>query len=200
MTTTARTSIAAPAKGLMVYDSTIKAFYYHDGTAWGAVGGAGGGASLQLVATNTSNAQTLSNANGTNTGDLLTFNNVVTTPISGTYNTGSNAYTTAVAGLYYVQASTRAVDNATPTNTLNQYLYVDINGGGLSSVSNILPGYIASSPSNFPSGSKGRGFVGTMLYLNAGDVITIKGLSANSSVAGTALKTDGSCRFMVVKL
>ncbi len=39
MTTTARTGIAAPAKGLMVYDSTVKAFYYHNGTAWGQVGG-----------------------------------------------------------------------------------------------------------------------------------------------------------------
>jgi hypothetical protein len=201
MTTAARNAIAAPAKGLMVYDSTLKVFYYHDGTAWAAVGGTpSAGATLQLVATKTTGTQTLANANGTNTGDLVTFNSVVTTPTSGSYSTSTNAYTAAVAGLYFIQASTRCEDNATSTNTLNQYLYVDINGGGLSSVSNVLPLYIASSPGNMPAGSKGRGYVGVMVYLNATDVVTIKGLSANSFVAGTNLKTDGSTRFMVVKM
>jgi hypothetical protein len=200
MTTTARTGILTPAKGLMVYDSTLKAFYYHDGTAWAAVGGAGSGATLQLLVTKTTNAQTLSNANGTNTGDLVTFNNVVTTPTSGSYNTGTNAYTASVAGLYYIQAASRCDDNSNPINTLSQFLYVDINGGGLSSVVNVLPIYQVGSAGNFPAGAKGRGYVGTMVYLNANDVVTIKGLSANSSVAGTALKTDGSCRLMVVKL
>jgi hypothetical protein len=34
MTTSARLSITNPAKGLMVYDSTAKQFYYHDGNGW----------------------------------------------------------------------------------------------------------------------------------------------------------------------
>jgi hypothetical protein len=34
VSTAQRTAIAAPAKGLMVYDSTLKQFAYHDGTAW----------------------------------------------------------------------------------------------------------------------------------------------------------------------
>ncbi len=34
MTTSARLGILSPAKGLMVYDSTAKQFYYHDGTGW----------------------------------------------------------------------------------------------------------------------------------------------------------------------
>jgi hypothetical protein len=153
-----------------------------------------------LLATKTTGSQILANANGTNTGDLVMFNNVVTTPTSGSYNTSTNAYTAAVAGLYYIQAASRCDDNATPGNTLNQFLYVDINGGGLSSVSNLVQIYVGSSPTNMPAGAKGRGYVGTMVYLNANDVVTIKGLSSNSSVAGTALKTDGSTRFMVVKL
>jgi hypothetical protein len=223
MTTAARTGIASPAKGLMVYDSTVKAFYYHDGTGWGAVGAdlpaqtgnsgkylttdgtnaswvAAPGATLQLVATKSSGSQTLSPANGTNTGDLVTFNNVVTTPTSGTYSTSTNTYTATVAGLYYIQVSTRCDDNATPSNTLNQFLYVDVNNNGLGSVNNAISHYTTSGPTNFPAGSKGRGFIGVMLYLNANDAINIKGLSSNSSIAGTALKTDGSCRFMVVKL
>jgi hypothetical protein len=34
LTTTQRNAIASPAKGLLVYDSTVKAYYYHDGAAW----------------------------------------------------------------------------------------------------------------------------------------------------------------------
>lgn len=34
MTTSARLSILSPAKGLMVYDSTAKQFYYYDGSGW----------------------------------------------------------------------------------------------------------------------------------------------------------------------
>jgi hypothetical protein len=34
MTTAARNSIGAPAKGLMVYDSTLGTFTFHNGTAW----------------------------------------------------------------------------------------------------------------------------------------------------------------------
>lgn len=38
MGTTARTAINSPAPGLVVYDSTIKSFYYYDGAAWQQVG------------------------------------------------------------------------------------------------------------------------------------------------------------------
>jgi hypothetical protein len=33
-TTSARTGISSPAKGLIVYDSTLNAFFYHTGSAW----------------------------------------------------------------------------------------------------------------------------------------------------------------------
>lgn len=37
LSTTQRTAIAAPAKGLMVYDTTVNAFFYHNG-AWTQIG------------------------------------------------------------------------------------------------------------------------------------------------------------------
>jgi trimeric autotransporter adhesin len=40
MSSTNRNAIAAPAKGLMVYDSSAKAFYYHTGAAWKSFGSA----------------------------------------------------------------------------------------------------------------------------------------------------------------
>ena len=38
ISTTARIGIISPAKGLMVYDSTVKSFYFYDGLAWTNVG------------------------------------------------------------------------------------------------------------------------------------------------------------------
>jgi hypothetical protein len=159
-----------------------------------------GGATLQLIAIKRLGNQTLANANGTNTGDLVTYDTVITTPTSGSYNSGTSTYTATATGLYYIQATTRAVDNTTPSNTINQYLYVDINNLGLNGITNALPAYSGASPQNFPSGSKGRGYVDTIAFLNAGDAVSIKGLAANSSTPGTTLKTDGSCRLMIVKL
>ena len=34
MTTAQRTAIAAPATGLLVYDTNLSSFYYYDGTQW----------------------------------------------------------------------------------------------------------------------------------------------------------------------
>lgn len=42
MTTAQRTAIAAPATGLFVYDTTLSAFLYWDGTAWRLMAYSGG--------------------------------------------------------------------------------------------------------------------------------------------------------------
>lgn len=42
MTTTQRNAIAAPAKGLLVYDIDLNGLYHFNGTTWGAVGGSSG--------------------------------------------------------------------------------------------------------------------------------------------------------------
>ena len=47
-------------------------------TQWVTPSAGGSGAQVALIATKTTNAQVLSLANGTNTGDLVTFDNVVT--------------------------------------------------------------------------------------------------------------------------
>src|ERR1035438_9844946 len=61
MTTTQRTGISSPAKGLLVYDSTLSSFYFNSGTpgtpVWTAVGGSSlptgsDGQVLQLVSGN----------------------------------------------------------------------------------------------------------------------------------------------------
>ncbi|MBL7706749.1 MAG: hypothetical protein JNM21_14480 [Taibaiella sp.] len=200
MTQARRNAIASPATGLMLYQTDNNpGFYFYNGSAWAAVGGAGG-ATLDLLVTKTNNAQILSLANGTNTGDLVTFNNVVTSPTLGSYNTTTNEYTVGVSGLYMIQAVTRCEDHPTPTNTVPQFLFVDVDAAGIGSPNTIITDYPTITSSNLPAGSKGRGFTQVTLYLTAGQKVRILGLGANSSTATRPLLLNQSCKFMVVKL
>ncbi len=61
MTTTQRTSISSPAKGLLVFDNTENAFYYYSGTSWQALS-QGGGSSKWTNGTNSIYANNNSNA------------------------------------------------------------------------------------------------------------------------------------------
>ncbi|MBL0355701.1 MAG: hypothetical protein IPP72_01895 [Chitinophagaceae bacterium] len=61
LTTLQRTAIAAPANGLMVYDTGLSAFWFYNGSAWSAVGGAG-------VGQWTANGNNIYNSNTGNVG------------------------------------------------------------------------------------------------------------------------------------
>ena len=158
------------------------------------------GATLDLLATNTSSTAVFALAQGTNTGDLVNYNNVVTTPTLGSYNTSTNTYSVGVTGLYMIQAVTRSNDAATASQTVGQFLFVDVNAAGLSSPNTIITDYPPANGTNMPAGARGRGFTSVTLFLTAGQTVRVLGLSANSSTAMQPLKTDGSCKFMVVKL
>lgn len=163
--------------------------------------GAGSGAQVVLRATKTTDAQVLPLANGTNTGTLVTFNNVISNNTTlGTYSTSTNTLTVNQTGLYMVQAVTRTLDNASPSQTVGHTLWVDIDNAGIANVNTIHAIYPAATGINFPAGVKGKGFVNVLLYLNTGQTINIKGLGANSSTAPQAATTDGSCQLIVVKL
>ncbi|MCK6608047.1 MAG: collagen-like protein [Flavobacterium sp.] len=170
-------------------------------TQWVTPSAGGGGATLDLLATNTSSTAIFALANGTNTGDVVTYNNVVTAPTLGTYNASTSTYTVGVTGVYIIQAVTRSNDHPTiPSQTVPQFLFVDVNGAGISSANTILTDYSTNYGGNMPAGSRGRGFTSVTLFLTAGQTVQIKGLSANSATQMQPLKTDGSCKFMVVKL
>jgi hypothetical protein len=61
MTTAQRTAIAAPAKGLLVFDNTTNSFWFYNGAAWAAIGGSGG-----------TGVFTVTNGHVHNTGDTST--------------------------------------------------------------------------------------------------------------------------------
>jgi trimeric autotransporter adhesin len=100
MTTAERTSIIAPATGLLVYDNTLSLFYYHNGSAW---------APLATSVWNTSgNSGTTSGTHFIGTTDFqhldIRTNNIVHTRIRTNgqievLNTGSSVYLGENAGL-----------------------------------------------------------------------------------------------------
>lgn len=207
MTQGRRNAIAGPATGLMIFQTdNTPGFYFYNGTAWSAVGGGmNSGVKLELVATKIAATQTPASAQGSNTGDVIVFDNVVTVPTLGSYSTASNSYTVGQgqSGLYQIQVRSVSIDNATPSNTTGHWFKIEIlpSGGSASLINatDIYGPYPPVSNANFPSGLKGRSEISALVYLNAGDSFVIKGLSANSSVTN-AIKNDGSCKLTVVKL
>ena len=170
-------------------------------TQWVTPSAGGSGAQVALIATKTTNAQVLSLANETNTGDLVTFDNVVTSNTTfGSYNTATNTFTVNQAGVYCIQATVRTPDAPNPSQTPNQFLFVDFDNAGITGINTMFTDYPIANPGNFPSGVKGKGFTSVMMYLTAGQTINIKGLTANSSTISQGLSTNGTCKFMIFKM
>ena len=170
-------------------------------TAWVTPSAGGSGAQVALIATKTTNAQVLSLANGTNTGDLVTFDNVVTSNTTfGSYNTATNTFTVNQAGVYCIQATVRTPDAPNPSQTPNQFLFVDFDNAGITGINTMFTDFPVANPGNFPSGVKGKGFTSVMMYLTAGQTINIKGLTANSNTLSQGLSTNGTCKFMIFKM
>ena len=170
-------------------------------TQWVTPSAGGSGAQVALIATKTTNAQVLSLANGTNTGDLVTFDNVVTSNTTfGSYNTATNTFTVNQAGVYCIQATVRTPDAPNPSQTPNQFLFVDFDNAGITGINTMFTDYPVANPGNFPSGVKGKGFTSVMMYLTAGQTINIKGLTANSNTLSQGLSTNGTCKFMIFKM
>jgi hypothetical protein len=202
MTTTARNAIATPAKGLMVYDSTLKAFYFHNGTAWTVVGGASGsGASLQLFVTKNT-PQTTAVGYYLTIPDSVSFQTANTGTLTGgnTWNVPANSYAFTVgptgAGLYSIDVrltgglvfTVPMLDFGGAYATTSIYgtgVNLTTNAGGLSGVS--------------PTAYSKRGVLQTVIYLNAGDSFKVRGLCSSNALGGD-LNGDASCRLTVVKL
>ncbi len=164
----------------------------------------GGGAKLDLVATKISATQTPALSNGTNTGDVIVFDNVNTAPTLGSYS--SNTYTVGIGqgGLYYIQVQAVSADHPTANITTGHWFKIEIDPAGPtpSSLVNNRDVYgLFPYPSalNLPAGLKGRSEIKAVVQLNEGDSFVIKGLAGNSNIA-SAIKNDGSCKLTVIKL
>ncbi len=165
-----------PVARLGTNTPTASTFLRGDNT-WQTVSG-GGGATLQLVATNTA-AQTIATVSTA----TISFNNIITAPTSGTFN-GTN-YTAAAAGTYLITVSLGGTANAAVFPTLL------LNGSAVA--------YGAASSSGNLAVNLGRSSLSMVIALTAGDVLTIQGSNGNSANAIT-FSTDGTTRLVITKL
>jgi hypothetical protein len=169
-------------------------------TAWATPAG-GNGAKLELVATKIAATQELPPANGSNTGDLIVFDNTGTAPALGSYSSATSTYTVGAgqSGLYYIQMNSKTVDNVPYSNTIGQWIYIDINNSGPTGVNNIQSLYVITGAANLITGVRMSGNVAGVVFLNAGDTVNVKGLSTSNNLRAI-INNNGSCKLTIVKL
>lgn len=147
----------------------------------------GSGSTLDLVATQTG-SQTLPIGGPSVTPDDIIFNNVVTTPTVGSYNTSTGVYTVGSTGLYMITVHMLGT-GSTAINVVPQVL---VNG------STVLYG-IGLGNTNLPTGVQQRGELTAVLSLSSGNTVKIKASISNTSTT-VPLSADGTTRFTIVKL
>ena len=153
---------------------------------WTAPSG-GGGFAVDLLATKTS-AQSLATGGTGVTPDDLIFNNVVTSPSVGSYNSGTSVYTVGTTGLYMITVNVLSPSANAASGTAPQLL---VNG------TTVVYG-VSTSINNFPTSTWHRGELTTVISLTAGDLVKIKCANQNTG-STTSISTDGSTRISIMK-
>ncbi|RTQ53408.1 hypothetical protein EJV47_01310 [Hymenobacter gummosus] len=170
-------------------------------TAWRTASASGSNISTQLRANKVGGTgETLPVATST-TAPTIAFNNVLTTPTLGTWDGTTYTVGTGGAGLYLIQANVLTADAATPTQTPSANLVVEVNNAGYGSTAgSVYYGLWTSLNPSTPTGTKGRGELSRVVYLNAGDSFKIRGVSSTSSLATQPISTVAASYLAVLKL
>lgn len=171
---------------------------------------AAGGHGIQLLATTEGLAvQNLPSAVSTTNPSVVRFStacteciNPSTAGLGSTYR-GDTTFVCGTAGYYEVSAQlTTGSANAATSSAVTGFAYpvpaLEINNN----INNRIFGTGSNNRDGWnigTSGAKGRGSLHTILYLNVGDEIKIKGQNGNTATSIT-LHTHLSCRWIVRKL
>ena len=154
---------------------------------WAAPSGGGGGLAVDLLATKTS-AQSLATGGAGVTPDDLLFDNVVTSPTVGSYNSGTSVYTVGATGLYMITVNVSST-SATAGSSIPPQLLV--NG------TTVVVG-VGVTNTNYPTNFFHRGELTTVVSLTAGDLVKIKCVNQNTG-STTAISIDGTTRLSIMK-
>lgn len=193
MTTAQKNAIAAPATGLLVFDTDLAAFYFYDGAAWTAIGGGGGGGTVTTVSVVTNQGVSGSVANPTTTPAITltlgaltgvtSFNGMVITANTGVVTTGT-WQGTAIADAYISSATAwnNKLDKTGGTMSGN-ILFTGGNGidttatGGTDTLS---IGVTNAEVINYGNSSTVHNFLGTAIYeLQVNSYVTDKLMTLN---------------------
>lgn len=157
--------------------------------SWATPAGGGGGVDVQLIATNNNAGQSLPAALSTTNPAVVRFANVDIAPTLGTWR-GDTTFVCNSAGIYEVscQLASQNTNGAGPVPVLelNNVVTQRIYGTGTVNVT------------YFQTHGKGRGSLHTVIRLNVGDEIKIKGQNMSNSTV--LLNGDMSCRICIIKL
>ncbi len=209
MTTAQRTAIAAPANGLMLYDTNLSAFYFYNGSSWNAVNSGGGGGSSWTASGN--------NIYNSNTGNVG-IGSIV--GLKEKLSVKGNLFVTHINGNDLVNGGNKAALNLHGANTgsgVVNFLKPDTSTGASIIYGNVLSQFFLQNGSNTYQlflRSNGNVGVGTSSPIEKFDVngnirsrnniladndITLTGnlqagnnVSASGNVSGGNLSTSGN--------
>jgi hypothetical protein len=161
--------------------------------SWGSA--SGGGATLQLLATKNAPVTT-SIGSSLVLPDAVTFQTISASSAltGGNTWTSDNTFTVGAGGAGIYLVSVNLVGN----NGIGPNPSIDVNGDGINQNSNSFYGTAVVNAITFMNGTRSRGLMTQLIYLNVGDNFKIRATSSSSAV-GAEIVANYS-KLTVVKL
>ncbi|MDO7849160.1 collagen-like protein [Hymenobacter sp. M29] len=134
------------------------------------------------------------------TPTTIAFNNVLAAPTLGSWDGSTYTVGTGGAGAYLVQAALLTADVASRSLGIN--LLVEVNGAAYGSTAGDVyySAFINSNNQNTPTGTRIRGELCKVVFLNAGDTFKIRGVSNSQLYQPNPITTTAASYLTVTKL
>lgn len=160
-----------------------------------------GGATLELIADKVSGTSESVPVAVTTAPTTIVYNNVVSAPLSGVYNSTTGVYTVGSNGVYMIQARVHGSDASPTNNTVSYCLNLQINNAAWGSTNGgIIYGLYTPLNVYTPVNTKARGELICYVKLNQGDQIKVIAHGTNSTVAPQNTIADAGSNLMIMKM
>jgi hypothetical protein len=152
--------------------------------------------SVQLLADKTGGiGETVAKLDAT-TPTTIAFNNVLTAPTLGTWDGSTYTVGAAGAGAYLIQAGLLAPNSVNTTGTpagrsLGFNMLVEVNNAAYGSTAGSVyySALISSNNQNTPTGTRVRGELYKVVFLNAGDTFKVRAVCNNTDTGSSVTFT-----------